>query len=107
MLEVLCATGADLRTRNEDGVAPIDCALSNARKDGGESVRVLVANGVRLRTVHERFRDLITPELEAFERGVLRCRAAVVAMLRVKQARCAFSSNNWRLSFGLRDTLED
>ena len=26
------------------------------------------------------------PELEAFERGVLRCRAAVVAMLRVKRA---------------------
>jgi hypothetical protein len=36
--------------------------------------------------VHEDYRENITPELEAFERGVLRCRAAVVAMLRVKRA---------------------
>ncbi len=32
------------------------------------------------------YRHFITPELEAFERGVLRCRAAVVTMLRVRRA---------------------
>ena len=58
----------------------------NAHEDDGKSVRVLMANGVRLSTVNEYRRDLITPELEAFERGVLRCRAAVVAVLRVKRA---------------------
>ena len=47
---------------------------------------MLVANGVRLSTVRKGDRDLTTPELEAFERGVLRCRAAVVALLRVKRA---------------------
>lgn len=88
VLEVLlCAAGADLRARGDfGGYTPIDRALWNAHKDGGESVRVLVANGVRLRTVHTDRLDLITPELEAFERGVLRCRSAVVAMLRVKRA---------------------
>ena len=83
LMEVLCAAGADLRTRNDGGYAPIDRALQNADKD---CVRVLVANGVRLSTVREGNRPYITPELEAFERGVLRCRAGVMAMLRVKRA---------------------
>lgn len=86
VLEVLCAAGADLRARNENGHAPIDRALWNAAKDGGETARVLVANGARLSTVCEGYRHYITPELVVFERGVLRCRAAVVAMLRVKKA---------------------
>ena len=86
VLEVLCAAGADLRACTDDGGSPIDDALSNAHIDGGDTVRVLVGNGVRLSTVCELLRNCITPELEAFERGVLSCRAAVVAMLRVKQA---------------------
>ena len=57
--------------------------IARADKD---CVRVLVANGVRLSTVREGNRPYITPELEAFERGVLRCRAGVMAMLRVKRA---------------------
>lgn len=86
VLEVLCAAGADLRVCDEDDHAPIDCALSNAQQDGGKTVRVLVANGVRLSTVSDYRRRFITPELKAFERGVLCCRAAVVVMLRVKKA---------------------
>lgn len=86
VLEVLCAAGADVRASNNDGYAPIDWALMNADIDGGETVRVLVANGVRLSTAGEDCRKYITPELEAFERGVLRCRSAVAAMLRVKKA---------------------
>ena len=86
VLEVLCAAGADLRVCDEDDHAPIDCALSNAQKDGGKTVRVLVANGVRLSTARDYRRRFITPEFEAFECGVLRCRSAVVAMLRVKRA---------------------
>ena len=87
VLEVLCAVDADLRARTTVGFnSPIDNALWNSKKDDGETVRVLVANGVRLSTVREDHCFLITPELEAFEHGVLRCRAAVVAMLRVKKA---------------------
>ncbi len=95
VLEALCAADVDLRALTRDGSAPIDGALRNAYKDDGETLRVLVANGVRLSTVNkacykftmpERACKLITPELEAFERGVLCCRAAVVAMLRVKRA---------------------
>jgi len=85
-LEVLCAAGADLRVRDHPGHTPIDDALSNVHKDDGKTVRVLLANGVRLCTVHEDHRHRIAPEVEAFERGVLCCRAAVVAMLRVKRA---------------------
>ncbi len=86
VLEVLCAAGADLRACNNGGYAPIDYALSFASMDGGETVRVLVANGVRLSAVRDTYRPRITPKLWAFERGVLRCRAAAVALLRVKKA---------------------
>ncbi len=86
VLDMLCAAGADLQGRSDYGYSPMDRALGNAKEDGGETVRVLVANGVRLSTVHEDYRKCITPELEAFERGVLCCRVAVVAMLRVKRA---------------------
>lgn len=80
VLEALCAAGADVRERYEN-VSLLDLALY-----GNEGcVHVLVANGVRLSTVHDDCRKYITPELWAFERGVLCCRAAVVAMLRVKQ----------------------
>lgn len=85
VLEVLCAAGAKLHIQDSDNETPIEWALWD--HDGtGETLRVLVANGVRLRTVHEDHRHLITPKLKAFERGVLRCRAAVVAMLRAKKA---------------------
>ena len=82
VLEVLCAAGADLQARNMFGESPADHALM---QEHSETVRVLVANGVRLSTVRKDRREYITPELEAFERGVLRCREAVVAMLRVKK----------------------
>ncbi len=83
VLEVLCAAGADMRARNANGETPIDAAMRGAPS---WCVHVLVANGVRLSTVREDNHKCITPELEAFERGVLCCRAAVVAMLRVKRA---------------------
>ena len=86
VLEVLCAAGADIRACSADDISPIDDALGNASHDSGACVRVLVANGVRLRTAYKAWRRHITPELVAFEHCVLRCRAAVVAMLRVKRA---------------------
>ena len=86
VLEVLCAAGADLRARTNHGESPIDVAITSSSGHKSETVRMLVANGVRLNTVREGYRCYITPELEAFECGVLCCRAAVVAMLRVKRA---------------------
>lgn len=79
---VLCATGASLRA-TASGDAPLDLAVIHGN---GQCARVLLANGVRLSMVREDFRHAISPELKAFERGVLRCRAASVAMLRVKRA---------------------
>ena len=86
VLEVLCAVGADLRVRDNIGHAPIDRALAFSRLYDALAVRALVANGVRLSTARKDYRNAITPELEAFERGVLRCRSAVAALLRVKRA---------------------
>ena len=79
MLELLCAAG----TKPQG----LDLALLYC----GGTARVLIANGARLREVRQDRRRYITPELEAFERGVLRCRMIVVAMLRVKKA-----GNLWR-----------
>lgn len=90
VLEVLCAAGADVMTR-QDGFTPIEWATGSAYKDDGKSARVLIANGVRLSTVRADQRDLIPPELVAFERDVLRCRAAVVSILSVKR-----EGNLWR-----------
>lgn len=85
-LELLCVAGADLRASDWDGLCPIDIALCNAAHEGSQTLYALVANGVRLSTVRERYREYLKPEHSAFEYGVLRCRTAVVAMLRVKKA---------------------
>ena len=90
VLEVLSAAGADLQAHNEDDDAPIDCALWTAHKKDDKVVRVLVANGARLSTVREHRRSYITPDLEAFERGVLRCRA-----VRPLWRCCASSGPSW------------
>lgn len=60
------------------GKTPLDMVLVLRARDEA-CARVLVANGARLRRPSR-----LTPALRAFERGVLRCRSAVVAMLRVE-----------------------
>lgn len=85
MVEVLCAARADLRARGGNAqLTPLDFALANL-PSAAECVRVLLANGVRLCTAGAWYRPRVSPEMRALERGVLRCRAVVVAMLRVKQ----------------------
>lgn len=87
LLEILCAAGADLRALTRNGYAPIDEALGSMHMSRSIiCVHVLVANGVRLSTVHPRYRFYITREMEIFERGVLKCRKAVVALIRLKKA---------------------
>lgn len=90
-LMMLCAAGANLRAREHFGYTPMDYALDGVRECGDDSVRVLVANGVRLEMACEQSRCRITPELAAFEQGVLRCRSAVAALLSVKRV-----GNLWR-----------
>lgn len=82
ILEMLCAAGADLRAQTSARTTPLDFAVDQ----GDFTARVLMANGVRLSTVRSDYRFRIKAKLAAFERGVLRCRAAVVAMMRVKKA---------------------
>lgn len=90
-LEVLCAAGADLRAQTLAGETPIDFATGNISKGKAKAMRVLVANGVRLSTMCAEESKFISSKLWEFERRVLRCRAAAVAMLHVKQA-----GNLWR-----------
>lgn len=92
-VEILCVMGADLRARNEAGYAPIDiaCIPYISGTGCGETLRVLVANGVRLSTAREINRETITPEPVAFEQDVLRCRAAVASILSVER-----KGNLWR-----------
>lgn len=80
-LELLCAAGADLTLHDINARTCIDWAITR-----DQCMRVLLANGVRLYRVHEDYHAWISPEIEKFECGVLRCRSAVVAMLRVKKA---------------------
>jgi hypothetical protein len=87
LLEILCAAGANLRIKDCHGRTPIDWKLSLRGQYPTNSMnvlRVLLANGIRLNTVHNPHN--IPNELIQFEHGVLRCRTAVVAMLRVKKA---------------------
>lgn len=81
VLKVLCAFGADIRAIDINGYSPIDIIFCNRRYLPHDFLRTLVANGVRLSTIHANFKDLIPPELWFFERGVLSCRKAVVAIL--------------------------
>lgn len=87
-LELLCAAGADLRAQTSRGSTPLDFCLlsaSSAIRGSHGCICVLVANGVRLQTARDQF--LITPEVAAFERGVLRCRDMVVVLLGIKRRR--------------------
>ena len=84
VLEVLCAAGVDLRAHTQNGSSALDRAVRLGKVD---CARVLVANGMRLSTVRDTCRRHITPKLEAFERGVLRCRAAGVVLLGLKRRR--------------------
>lgn len=88
-LEALCAAGADMRARDKGDLTLIDGALRWARAESRDDacVRVLIANGVRLSSLREDYRDLITPELVGVERGVLRCRCVIVTLLGLKRRR--------------------
>lgn len=84
-MEILCAAGADMRILDNRDLAPLDWALEEANKDDGKTVRVLIANGVRLNTIEKTHHRFITPEMAAFEKGVLKSRLAVVAIIRAGQ----------------------
>lgn len=85
VLKVLCDAGADLRALDTDRVAPLDEALERL-PFAHDCLCVLMARGVRLSTARAESSRFITPEVQAFEWGVLRCRAATIALLRVKRA---------------------
>lgn len=92
MVKIMCVAGADLRATNKHGYIPLDWAIGGTEKrEKYLCARLLIAAGSRLANVHKKKRSKITPELAEFERHVLRCRSAAVALLRVKRA-----GNLWR-----------
>lgn len=84
VLKVLVQAGADLMARTPMNVLPLDLAMQ-ALPGATSTVQYLLAMGVRLKAIDPQYVDRVTPELLTFERGVLRCRSATVALLRVKQ----------------------
>ena len=108
VLEVLCAAGVDLGP-TQNGSSALGWTVRSGNDD---CARVLMANGMRLSAVSDTFRRYITPELEAFERGVLRCRAAVVVLLGLKRRRgdVMWALDRWvvrELCFALWATRSD
>lgn len=85
VLEVLCAASADVMANDSYFNTPFALALVNLPRTA-ECIRLLLSNGVRIGTAGERY-GLITPEMVALERGVLRCRSAVVTLLGLKRRR--------------------
>lgn len=86
--ELLLAAGAWENVCDDEITTPIEIALG----EGNEKCAfVLIAYGVRLRSVDRLHRGYITPTIDAFEKIILNCRSAVVAMLYVKRA-----GNLWR-----------
>lgn len=99
VLRVLCAYTTELGARNAKGDTALECSLHylahgcymplEYRYCSGtdECARVLIAHGMRLGSVRAPFAKHITPALVAFERGALRCRLVVLALLGIKRRR--------------------
>lgn len=52
-----------------------------------QCIQILLSNGVRLSSVRDEYaKNCITPKIRAFENGILNCRRATIALLRVKRA---------------------
>jgi ankyrin repeat protein len=87
IMELLLALGANMRLLNKYNHTVLDYAIERSGCVSGHAmVYLLLANGLRLSMVHTVRRFYITPEMIKCEESVLRCRAAVVSMLRVKRA---------------------
>lgn len=99
-VRVLCAAGADLSKRDLENRGPMELVLSHSiykRKTSMECARALMACGMRLagvltRWTHDDYhgvfiekRDMIPIALVDFERGLLKCRRVVIALLLVKR----------------------
>ena len=85
-LEVLCACGARVNALLDKAI----CNESPLKPNG--SIKVLLANGARLRNAAWAARlGQVTPDMIAFERGVLQCRAVAVALLGIKRKRADWS----------------
>ena len=85
--EILFAFCADMRKLDIMNNSVMDYALTRRYDNIGlEMVYLLLANGIRLHMIQPNHEYLIRPEMIEFEKSVLRCRTAVVAMLRVRKA---------------------
>lgn len=73
-LELLCAAGVSFDCRTSDNLNPLELAYDNSKL----CAKVLIANGMRIST--EAPLDLIP-----FQKGVLKCRSAVIVMISRKR----------------------
>ena len=83
ILELLCASNADIINGTKYLKSPLEYALC---RNDEISIWILLANGARLSKVRPHYISDISPAIRNFEQGVLRCRQAVISILRVKRA---------------------
>lgn len=83
ILELLCASNADIINGTKYIKSPLEYALCRSDE---KSISVLLANGARLSKVRPHNISDISPAIRNFEQAVLRCRQAVISILRVKRA---------------------
>jgi len=82
IIKILCAVGVDLTKRNLSGKN----AIENAILDISDTcIRVLIANGSRLKNLSQTAHECVAPWMVRFENGVLKCRSATIAMLALKR----------------------
>lgn len=79
--EILCACGANTQLTDRFIRTPFSDALYSS-SSSRECAKVFIANGMRLKT---EFHDPTLYHLYPFEQGVLKCRRAVISIIRIFQ----------------------
>jgi len=85
--KMLYKSGADITARDNSAISIFEWSLINSYNSliGILIVKFLIANGLRLKNVQNRFIHHITTEMRQFESGVLKCRRVTIAMLHSKR----------------------
>lgn len=95
-VELLIAAGAKITSFDSDGITPLQICMKNEffSAIANTTARTLIANGARISTMKYTWtwlgsismhkQEVVEDELRLFEKQIDKCRAAVVALLRIK-----------------------
>lgn len=97
VIQVLCVIAPHLMNIIDiiEAKTPLEVSLTFLKQyfprvrqeNNNQCIQILLSNGVRLSSVRDEYaKNCITPKIRAFENGILSCRRATIALLRVKRA---------------------